>query len=280
MSQHLKNVLSLLEQVHGHAYFKIGEGALKEDLTRVILETAEGDLASTLSRSSFNLEASVAHPEADAEAVIGFSVDYPGGPYRSEAPLARLSNAALDELAGCLERLGEPVAADAPAPSKVIVRKKEEEHDHHDKESAAARLKVSPQWLKSVIPCTEYSYDEIDGRKYIRDYFWSRDLIERLLKIKTAKATPEDLQFVAKECCDGDVDWARELIARLKSPNRPEAASKEQPQKGQQKGGAVQAQQAKPVAPGERPRSRNRNRKFRGNRGKGEAPAAPKPPQG
>ena len=285
-SEHQQNVSAQLAKLHGHAYFRPEEGPLKESLTREILDGVEGELAELLSGACFGLEVNVGVQEGESEPAVGYSVDYPGVAHSSEIPLSRLDDPALKDLAGYLDRLVQQAPqAEEGAAAATVVRKKLD-HDHHEKEAAAARLKVSPQWLKSVVPCTDYSYDEIDGKKYIREYYWSKELIERLSKIKTTKTTPDDLQYVAKECCEGDVDWARDLIARLKSPNRPEPAAKEQPQKGQKGQAQAQAQaQAKAVAPGERPRSRSRNRKpFRqGGKDAARKPdpsAGPKPPQG
>lgn len=143
---------------------------------------------------------------------------------------------------------------------------------------AAGRLKVTPEWLKSVIPCTEYSYEEIDGKKYIREYYWSRELIERLLKIRSTKTTPEDLQYVAKECCEGDMDWARDLIGRLKSPNRPEPPPREQALKGQGKTAMVKAapgkQGGRPAlqkgGPGKAPQGNQAGNSAQGGAGSGD----------
>ncbi|WP_129126206.1 hypothetical protein [Geomonas oryzae] len=286
-SQYLQSVTNQLNNLHGHAYFRVTDGPLKECLTGIILDAAEGDLAEQLSDGRFDLEVSVGVQEGDSEATVDFRVDRPGVIYRADTRVSALSEAALEDLTRYLAHLAqETPVVEEKAEGGVIVRKKVD-HDHHEKEAAAARLKVTPQWLKSVIPCTEYSYDEIDGKKYIREYYWSRDLIERLFKIKTMKATPDDVQYVAKECCDGDVDWARDLIARLKSPNRPEQ-QKDQQQKGQpqkekerdkEKGGAQQPQQAKPA--GERSRRSRHRKSFRqgkdGARKEGQSPEARKP---
>lgn len=312
MTLQLQNVTSQLAQLHGHAYFRVDEGPLKESIARIILDDVEEDLAELLSDSAFGLEVSVGQQEGESEPIVSYSVDHPGVVYRAEIGLSRLPDEALEDLAHNLDQM---LRGDAPAqdkPDSGTVLRKKQDHDHHEQDAAAARLKVSTQWLKSVVPCTDYSYEEIDGKKYIREYYWSRDLIENLVRIKSTKTTPEDLQYVAKECCDGDLDWAKDLIGRLKSPNRPEPVPKDQPQKGGQKGQpqakqggqpqarvagqpqarqAAQAQvrqpgqaQAKQAAPGERVRSRSRNRKpFRqggkdGQR-KPDQPAAPKPPQ-
>jgi len=263
-SQHLQNVSDQLATLHGHAYFRVDEGALKDCLSAMILDAVEGDLAEQLADGSFGLEVSVGVQEGDSEPTVDYKVDRPGVAYRSETPVSRLTGPALDDLAKCLGRLAQEASVPGENAGGATIVRKKQEHDHHEKEAAAARLKVTPQWLKSVVPCTDYSYDEIDGKKYIREYYWSRELIERLFKIKSSKTMPEDLQYVARECCDGDLEWARDLIARLKSPNRPEQQQKDQPQKNQpqkdkdKEKGAVQ--QAKPAG-GERPRSRSRHRK-------------------
>ncbi|QXE91902.1 hypothetical protein KP001_05030 [Geomonas subterranea] len=285
-SEHLQKISDRLARLHGHAYFRVEEGALKECLTGIILDAVEGDLAEQLASGAFDLEVSVGIQEGDSEATVDFRVDRPGVVYRADALVSRLSVPGLEDLARYLEHLANqaevaPVVEEKGGAGNIV--RKSQDHDHHEKEAAAARLKVTPQWLKSVVPCTDYSYDEIDGKKYIREYYWSRELIERLFKIKTSKTTPEDLQYVAKECCDGDAEWARELIARLKSPNRPEPQQKEQqknqPQREKEKGAAQQ--QAKPAA-GDRPRGRSRHRKsFRqGKDGarKGEGAADAKKP--
>lgn len=286
-SQLLQSVTNQLNNLHGHAYFRVTDGHLKECLTGIMLDAVDGDLAEQLSDGRFDLEVSVGVQEGDSEATVDFRVDRPGVIYRADTLVSSLSEAALEDLARHLAHLAqETPVVEEKTEGGVIVRK-HVDHDHHEKEAAAARLKVTPQWLKSFIPCTEYSYDEIDGKKYIREYYWSRDLIERLFRIKTTKATPDDVQYVAKECCDGDVDWARDLIARLKSPNRPEQ-QKDQPQKGQpqkdkerekEKGGAQQPQQAKPA--GERSRRSRHRKSFRqgkdGARKEGQPPEARKP---
>jgi len=117
----------------------------------------------------------------------------------------------------------------------------------------------------------------VDGKKIIREYYWSKELIERLFKIKSTKTTPEDLQYVAAECCEGDLEWARDLIARLKSPNRAEPAPREQPQKNQGRPPAK-------ALPNDRSRSRSRHKKpvreqGKDNARKTEPASGPKLPQ-
>lgn len=254
-SAKLETINGYVAKLHGYAYFRPEEGALRERLTQVVLDDVDGELAEELSEGEFGLEVSIGRQEEDNELGLSISVDRPGVVHSSQLAINLLGDNELDDLARYLEPLLEeaaPAEAEATVAGKTILRKTSDTAGQHEKEAAAARLKVTPEWLKSVIPCTDYSYEEIDGKKYIREYYWSKELIERLFKIKCSKTSPEDLQYVATECCEGDVDWARDLIARLKSPNRPEPAPKEQPQKGQgrpsQQKGAQQKAQAKPAA--------------------------------
>ncbi|GFO53968.1 hypothetical protein GMSM_09750 [Geomonas sp. Red276] len=219
----LQDVNLYLDRLFGFAYLK-PSGALKARLT----DEALREMGDAPSPDELVIEASIGKPENEGEATLSFRATHDGETRDLAIDLARLTEAELDELASLLDsflnqqKSDQPVAAGTSGPLEVP------EGDHHDHAAAAARLKVSPEWLKSVVPCSDYTYEEIEGKKYIRDYFWSRELIERLVKIKSNKTTPEDLQYVASECCYGDTDWAKELIARLKSPNRPEAAPKAQ----------------------------------------------------
>lgn len=264
-SEQLETITEHLTALQGQAYFKPGPGPLRERLAQEMSNS--GEVAEAVSVSDQALEVSVFRHEGGP--VISFGADRPDAVQTFKLGVGALDQEALQDLAAYLGELGKQ-AAEAAAAEKEQAQKSEFA-DYHVKETASARLKVSPDWLKRVVPCTDYSYEEIDGRKYIREYYWSKPLIERLFKIKSTKTTPEDLQYVAKECCDGDMDWARDLIAKLKSPNRPDSPAKEQPQKNQ-------ARQAQPQAPaGERSRSRSRNRRHGRESGKEGAKPQPSP---
>jgi hypothetical protein len=265
-SRHLDTINDHLAKLHGFAYFNPSQGALRDKLTKMLLEALpeEAEL-----QHPFEMEVGIGRGDDETEATLELRVN---GADLSKIPqltLAALSSDELTDLLGYLAPIAEERATDAAHPAATASVPGGNDEGHHSQASAAARLKVTPQWLKSVIPCTDYSYEEIEGKKYIREYFWSKDLIERLVKIRSTKTTPEDLQYVANECCDGDFDWAKDLIARLKSPNRPEQAPREQ-QRGQgrpghlkqggggQPGGGrptqMKAQQARQAAPKSAPK--------------------------
>lgn len=273
----LETITDHLTILHGHAYLRPEAGPLRANLAQMVLDAWEGDLPEELSEGTFDLEVSIGCQEGESEPTVSFSIDHPGASYSSQVALSLLADDALEDLTGYLRRLTDAAPPESTTGGQNVVRKRVDA-DFHEKGPASARLKVSPEWLKSVVPCTDYSYDEIDGKKYIREYYWSKDLIERLFRIKSTKTTPEDLQYVAKECCEGDLDWARDLIARLKSPNRPEPAAKDQAQRNQGRPAPVKA------VPNERPRQRSRHKKPFREQGKDaarkpESAAGPKPPQ-
>ena len=234
-STNLETVTQCLAKLHGYTYFRPQDGALKARLSRAALDHAEDELRESLSHVNFGFEASIGPQEGESDYAIIVKVDHPGVSLTCQIGLRELTDAELEDLARYLVQpvVEEPAVAENASSHRAAVKRAAggDDDGHHEKGAAAARLKVSPEWLKSVVPCTDYSYEEIEGKKYIREYFWSKELIERLFRIKCSKTTPEDLQYVAKECCEGDLDWAKDLIARLKSPNRPEPAPKEQPQK-------------------------------------------------
>lgn len=229
-SEHLDAVTDHLATLQGRAIFRPQPGPLKERLTQEVLNAVTGEVAEALSEGSFDLEVNLMLEEGEKAPTFTFTVDHPGAAYTAEIAITLLADDALVDLAGYLLKLCESFVPAEMTTAAETPRFKYDEAHHFDIGAASGRLKVSPEWLKRVVPCTDYTYEEIEGKKYIRGYYWSKELIERLFKIKSTKTTPEDLQYVARECCEGDVDWARDLIARLKSPNRPEAPPKEQPQ--------------------------------------------------
>ncbi|GFO61551.1 hypothetical protein GMST_38760 [Geomonas silvestris] len=282
---------TLLEQLHGHSYFRPGPGPLRERLCEALAATMKEEELGRLEDPALDLEVSVGRHEGADEIWLGARASLSGAAYSAELALEVLAEPALQDLTRYLAELLQAAPAPQVAEPGKAPQHPKLEGDYHEQAAAAARLKVTPQWLKSVVPCTEYTYEEIEGKKYIRDYYWSKELIERLFRIKSSKTTPEDLQYVASECCEGDQEWARDLIARLKSPQRAEHPPREQGAKGQghqaqqghAKGGANPAQaqgqgQGQQKQGEKNRRSRHRRGRDGNKRGQQGAPG-PKPPQ-
>lgn len=118
------------------------------------------------------------------------------------------------ELSGVI---AEPQSPVSQIPAKTIVRRRMAD-GMLTITQAAQGIGCSENFLKSRIPCTDYTYDEIDGKKIIRDYFWSQQLIDRLSQVKQHGVKAEDVKLIAEECCYGDCKWAEEMLASLARP--------------------------------------------------------------
>jgi len=222
----LETIAGQLEKLQGEAYLQLKEGPLKESLLKVAAAEEEGPF----SREG-ELEVVVARRPDDAEPRIALRAKDQGDGARLEVAASALDREALEEIAAYLVALTEKEGGAAPLADD---EEGGEGSDTFGMTAAANRLRVSPAWLKSVIPCTFYTYEEIDGRKKIKEYFWSRELIRLLHQLRSKKASAQEVEFIAEHCCEGDIAWSREIIGKLKSYSRTEAQQKgQQPQKGQ-----------------------------------------------
>lgn len=213
-----ENVVAQLEQLGGHASFRLEEGHLRSGLQEAVFEELDADTVESLSQQEYdifvNMDATVG-----TEIVIDCRVECDGAEYLSEISLSGLSGRLLHELSDRLLRLLE---ARKPAGSGVygeVVIRRRPDSDRYDIYQATRMLQVSAEWLKSVIPCTEYHYDQVGGRKVIREYFWSRELIEKLCKLRESRPRHDDETYIARTCCEGDTAWAREILRSLSRSN-------------------------------------------------------------
>src|SRR6185369_12320901 len=98
-------ISNLLDQLHGHCYFRPEAGPLKARLTEAVLSTLEFDVVEQLSEQPLDLEVSIGRQEGDEEVTIGIKVDQPDLSHSSELALKALAGDALEDLAGYLARL-------------------------------------------------------------------------------------------------------------------------------------------------------------------------------
>ena len=178
---------------------------------------ADEELAELFSESSCDILVSISGRTAE-EGIIRFLVSSDRGENSLGCSLAVLNNAESSDFRQQLSRLvAEHVPSGAQSSPKVLVRKKIVEGMLNINQ-AAQGLGCSETFLKSKIPCSDYSYDEIDGKTVIKEYYWSQQLIDRLCQIKATGAKPEDVAYVAGECCHGDIKWAEEIVSSLFRP--------------------------------------------------------------
>lgn len=97
----------------------------------------------------------------------------------------------------------------------VIKRILNKQYNAH---SSAQKLAVPAEWLKKVIPCTHKCSGNNTDDSSKEEYYWSVELISILCRIKSNDYSDEDLKYVAKHCCKGDMKWAKRIIDALISP--------------------------------------------------------------
>ncbi|UFS69913.1 hypothetical protein LPW11_18750 [Geomonas sp. RF6] len=259
MSQ-LEQIAECLEKLQGEAYLQLKEGPLKETL----LNAAAEEDPSVAQAAEF--EVVLAAREGDGVPLVALRFGREGEMRRCEVAASDLQSEALDEISSQLGHLAEREEGVAVAASP----EEEEGEDTFGIVAAANRLRVSAAWLKSVVPCTYYTYEEIDGRKKIKEYFWSRELIRILHQLRSKKAAPQEVEFIAQHCCEGDIAWSREIIGRLKSYSRGEGNQQkaQQPQRNPQQQKAQQPQKSQQNKPAQHPAKPNPRPRNDGERGR------------
>ena len=211
----LEVVAGLLEQLNGHAGFRLAGGSLRARLRDAVVAELDADTVESLADRDYDIFVSIdAHD--GAACVIDCRLECDGAEYVAEVPLVDLSARYLHELSVRLLELVEGLRpAGTGATGRVVIRRKAES-DRYDLLQASQRLKVTAEWLKGTIPCTGYGYEGTGTGKTLRDYSWSRELIDRLCRIKESRPQREDERYLAETCCDGDHGWAKEIIRSLR----------------------------------------------------------------
>ena len=209
------NLDDLLKSGNSDFSFRPDDGALRSALVAMLLATENEEFADLFSESSSDISVGV-YGTSVAEGLIRCRVYGDFGERSLECRLATLTQTAFADLTEQLSHL-DAVQTASSAPhhgARGVLRRKAEINLFNmlSCEEAAQQLNLPRQTLKSMIPCSDYSYSEVNDKIVIQEYYWSKNLIQRLCDIKTGGATAEDCRYIADECCHGDLDWAKEII--------------------------------------------------------------------
>jgi len=232
-------MIELLKNLVAAVTFWPEEGPLRAVLVAKALAEADAERAELFSAENSDIKVAISR-HTQEEGFFRFLVVSDLG---EQSLVCELSGLSEPERADLREQLSRQTLEQRPVVSaggaKVIVRKASAS-GMYTQQQAADKLSCSREFLKSRIPCTDYSYDEIDGKKELREYYWSQTLIDRLQKIKQAGAKPDDVSFIAAECCYGDTAWAEDLLASLrpKADSPGSASTKKHPSRHPFRGGA------------------------------------------
>ena len=207
---------SLLYSLGINAFFRLSNGILYTKLTDAFLESVDEVSADMISDNNYDLI--ISSTMSDGNFMIICRIDSDNIDTEIEIPLSDFCDTEMAEIYRNFNLLSAstPVVT-TQDPSKIIIRKKSPD-GMLDINHSSSKLNCSQIYLKSKIPCTDYSYQEINGIKEINEYYWSEDFIDRLCKIKSNGVKTEDVQYMADECCHGDCKWAEEILISLCRP--------------------------------------------------------------
>ena len=206
-------MLELLKKLNTEVSFRPDAGEFLSKLIELAIENAEEERTELFSAHNCDVQVSFSRRTIE-EGTIRFLVVSDLGNQSLKCDLAALNDKETRDLAGQLSRsIAEQSPPETPEAQKIIVRKYDT--GMLDTHQAAQKLGCSQIFLKSKIPCTDYTYREVDGKKEIIEYYWSKSLIDRLSSIKLKGVKTEDVENIAEECCDGDFTWAEEVLLSL-----------------------------------------------------------------
>ena len=209
-------MIELLKKLNADVTFRPDNGVFRSKLVETIINDADEESAELFSARNCDILVSISSRTID-EGVIRFVVDSDLGEKSLECDLSVLNDREIGDLTGQLSRLiAEQSPTETHGAPTVIIRKNDT--GMLDIHQAAQKLGCSQIILKSKIPCTDYSWHEVNGKKEITEYYWSKNLIDRLCHIKMNGVKTEDVKYIAEECCDGDYKWAEEILVSLGYP--------------------------------------------------------------
>ncbi len=217
VSDMISELMAMLGRLRGEVFFFVADGPLKHKLIERYLEEEEshGDIL------DFEFDASLRIKREAAAAAPAVEGRLEAGDFLYQTLFA-VGDFAADEITELLDHLRPlcPSPAKPKArPGRSILRKKKGS-GLLNIAAAANALGLSHRTLKTLVPCSEIRIAEEGGDKTIEEYFWEKDLIGRLAALAAAQkegreANREDVTCIAEWCCDGDRQWARELIAEV-----------------------------------------------------------------
>jgi len=232
-------MIELLKNLVAAVTFRPDDGPFHTALLAKLLADADEERAELFSAGNCDIKVTISQ-HTQQEGFIRFQVVSDLGEQSLECDLAGLSAVESADLREqVLRQTPEHRPGVSGGSNKVIVRKASS-IGMYTQQQSADKLGCSGDFLKNRIPCTDYSYDEIDGKKVLREYYWSQSLIDRLLQVKLAGVKPEDVKYIATECCYGDSTWAEELLSSLrpKTSGHGSGGTKRHPPRFTPKGGS------------------------------------------
>lgn len=208
------SMLKFIKKLGVDLSFRPEDGSFRSKLTETFVDSINNDCVEHFNEKNCDIQVSISRRTIE-EGFFRFLVVCDIGEQEMECELSVLND---NEIRDLREQIFQQVQKNrkstANGTTKVIVRKKPVD-GMLNIQQAAQKLGCSQSFLKEKIPCTDYSYKDVNGKKEIKEFYWSQILIDRLSHLKLNGAKAEDVNYIARECCDGDYKWAKDILCRM-----------------------------------------------------------------
>lgn len=208
------NPLSLLNKLDRDIFIHLNDGPLKNAAIDAYLDEPDA----LIDIMEFHLEGSIIiETTSKSLPTVKIRLEASDFMHQTILDLALLTADQKQELLELVQiQIPQQVATNV-APAKNILRKKLATN-LYDIGQASIELGLPQRELKTIIPCSEIRIVEKDAVKTIEDYYWDIQLIQRFKLLHEqqqngVRYTKDDIEFIAENCCDGDIKWAQDTIA-------------------------------------------------------------------
>lgn len=207
------HLLDRLRTLDRDVFCYLNDGPLKNALLESYLD--EADAHSDI--MEFDLDASLLIKDSANASTITLRLECDELLYQKTLSPADLDGEQNTEL---LELLSIHYPTQKPtntSPSRNIIRKKQGDKLLNIAQASKA-LSLSQRQIKTMIPCSEIRIVDKNSCKSIEEYYWDTLLIQRFILLREkqqqrCRYSDDDINYIAKNCCEGDVKWARDTIA-------------------------------------------------------------------
>lgn len=224
------DIEALLKNLDGIAHFPLKSGLLHAKIMGTFLDTLD---ETDCDRLSNGVDILVSISKFEGDICLMCCLDCDSLTHKLEITLRDFTKTEAATLSKLLSDLVDEFQRSTSHKPTVVIRKAL--NGMYNIHQTMQKLNVSEVWLKDTIPCSNYTWLEVKGRKEITGYFWSTELVKKLASIKTEKEhiphskvdfTQNDLMYIAEECCDGDAKWAAEILLHFIGYNKIKATNK------------------------------------------------------
>lgn len=208
---HLLDRLRTLDQ---DLFCYLNDGPLKSALLEIYLD--EADAHSDIMEFELDTSLLLKH-NASASTTITLRLECDEFLYQTTLDPNELDVEQSNELLELLDLHWPNQSTTKTSPSENIIRKKHGENLLNIAQ-ASKSLGLSQRQIKTMIPCSEIRIVENDSSKSIEGYYWDTRLVQRFILMREnqqqgCRYSDDDINYIAANCCEDDVKWARDTIA-------------------------------------------------------------------